>query len=88
MSKFRTPLKNARGLGSAKSGTVHFIHQRLTAAALAPILALFVFDRPYPIAVMALVMAVLIFIRHKDNIGRLLRGEEPRSGVGKKKDAA
>ena len=60
----------------------------LTAAALAPILALFVFDRPYPIAVMALVMAVLIFIRHKDNIGRLLRGEEPRSGVGKKKDAA
>ena len=34
MSKFRTPLKNARGLGSAKSGTVHFIHQRLTAAAL------------------------------------------------------
>ena len=60
----------------------------LTAAALAPILASFVFDRPYPIAVMALVMAVLIFIRHKDNIGRLLRGEEPRSGVGKKKDAA
>ena len=34
MSKFRTPLKNARGLGSAKSGTVHFIHQRLTATAL------------------------------------------------------
>src|SRR5690606_36128365 len=34
MSKYRTPLKNARGLGSAKSGTVHFIHQRLTATAL------------------------------------------------------
>ena len=60
----------------------------LTAAALAPILALFVFDRPYPIAAMALFMAVLIFIRHKDNIGRLLKGEEPRSGLGKKKDPA
>jgi len=34
MSNFRTPLKNARGLGSAKSGTMHFIHQRLTATAL------------------------------------------------------
>ena len=33
-NKFRTPLKNARGLGSAKSGTEHFIHQRLTATAL------------------------------------------------------
>jgi len=34
MSKFRTPLKNVRGLGSAKSGTEHFIHQRFTATAL------------------------------------------------------
>ena len=34
MNKFRTPLKNVRGLGSAKSGTEHFIHQRLTATAL------------------------------------------------------
>lgn len=34
MSNFRTPLKNARGLGSSKSGTEHFIHQRLTATAL------------------------------------------------------
>ena len=33
-NKFRTPIKNARGLGSAKSGTEHFIHQRLTATAL------------------------------------------------------
>jgi glycerol-3-phosphate acyltransferase PlsY len=55
----------------------------LTAAVLAPIFALFVFDRPYPITVLALVMAVLIFIRHKDNIGRLLKGQEPRIG-GKK----
>ena len=32
--RFRTPLKNVRGWGSAKTGTGHFIHQRLTATAL------------------------------------------------------
>ena len=34
MSRFRTPLKHARGLGTAKTGTEHFVHQRLTATAL------------------------------------------------------
>ena len=29
----RTPLKRARGLGSAKDGTHHFIWQRITALA-------------------------------------------------------
>ena len=57
----------------------------LTAAALAPIYV-FLLDRPYPIAVMALFMGVLIYVRHKDNIGRLLKGQEPK--IGKKKDAA
>ncbi|MBB3890398.1 glycerol-3-phosphate acyltransferase PlsY [Phenylobacterium haematophilum] len=57
----------------------------LTAAALAPIYV-FLLDRPYPIAVMALFMGVLIYIRHKDNIGRLLKGQEPK--IGKKKDTA
>ena len=33
-NRYRTPLKNVRGWGSAKTGTEHFIHQRLTAAAL------------------------------------------------------
>ena len=32
--KLRTPLKRARGLGSAKGGTHHFIVQRITAVAL------------------------------------------------------
>ena len=32
--KLRTPLKRARGLGSAKDGTHHFIVQRITAVAL------------------------------------------------------
>ena len=34
MSDLRNPLKVARGLGSAKDGTSHFIHQRVTAIAL------------------------------------------------------
>ena len=33
----QTPLKRARGLGSAKSGTHHFIIQRVTAVALIPL---------------------------------------------------
>lgn len=33
--RLRNPLKTARGLGSAKSGTEHFITQRVTAVALA-----------------------------------------------------
>ena len=33
----RTPLGRARGHGSAKSGTGHFIHQRLTAIAHIPL---------------------------------------------------
>ncbi|GAB3385237.1 succinate dehydrogenase, hydrophobic membrane anchor protein [Lysobacter fragariae] len=33
-NKLRTPLKTARGLGSAKDGTHHFVLQRITAVAL------------------------------------------------------
>ena len=36
-SDLKTPLKRARGLGSAKSGTHHFIVQRVTAVALIPL---------------------------------------------------
>ncbi|KAF1710646.1 succinate dehydrogenase, hydrophobic membrane anchor protein [Pseudoxanthomonas kalamensis DSM 18571] len=43
MSNFRTPLKNARGLGTAKTGTEHFVHQRLTATALVVLGIWFVF---------------------------------------------
>ena len=39
--RYRTPLKRARGLGSAKDGTHHFIVQRITAIALV-FLALYV----------------------------------------------
>ena len=34
MSRYRTPLKEVLGLGSAKTGTAHFVAQRLTATAL------------------------------------------------------
>ncbi|WP_297508800.1 glycerol-3-phosphate 1-O-acyltransferase PlsY [uncultured Caulobacter sp.] len=57
----------------------------LTAAVLAAPFAL-AFDQPYPMLWLCLFMALLIFIRHRPNIIRLLRGEEPR--IGQKKDAA
>jgi succinate dehydrogenase / fumarate reductase membrane anchor subunit len=38
----QTPLGRVHGLGSAKSGTEHFWHQRLTAAALLPLTFWFV----------------------------------------------
>lgn len=38
MDSLQTPLARVRGLGSAKSGTTHFIYQRLTAIALIPLL--------------------------------------------------
>lgn len=56
----------------------------LTAAVLAAPFALAT-DQPYPMMVLALFMAVLIFIRHRENIARLLKGEEPK--IGKKKTA-
>ncbi|MBL8298975.1 MAG: succinate dehydrogenase, hydrophobic membrane anchor protein [Rhodanobacteraceae bacterium] len=42
MSRLRTPLKTVRGLGSARSGTRHFIVQRITAVALVPLSCWFV----------------------------------------------
>lgn len=40
----RTPLANAKGMGSAKEGTSHFIYQRVTAIALVPLSIWFVFS--------------------------------------------
>lgn len=42
--KYRTPLANARGLGSAKDGVSHWVWQRLTAIIIAPISLWFVFS--------------------------------------------
>lgn len=38
----RTPLSRVRGLGSAKDGTQHFWHQRLTAMANVPLIGFFI----------------------------------------------
>ena len=54
----------------------------LTAAALAP-LFVFLLHQPRPVLVLALFMAVLVFVRHHANIARLLKGEEPRIGGAK-----
>jgi len=43
MTVYRTPLKNARGLGSAKSGTQHFWLQRVTGAANIVLIAFLVY---------------------------------------------
>ncbi|PID61141.1 MAG: succinate dehydrogenase, hydrophobic membrane anchor protein [Gammaproteobacteria bacterium] len=40
-ARFRAPLKNVKGLGAAKAGTGHFIHQRMTGIALIPLVFLF-----------------------------------------------
>ncbi len=37
MTDLRTPLSKVKGLGSAKDGTHHFWHQRLTALVLIPL---------------------------------------------------
>ena len=55
----------------------------LVAVALAPAVALLI-GRPPAIALLALFMALLVYVRHAENIRRLLRGEEPRIGGSKK----
>ena len=54
----------------------------LTAAALAPFFAL-ALQAGRPVVILAVVMAVVIFIRHRENIARLVKGEEPRIGARK-----
>ena len=54
----------------------------LVAAALAPLYA-FLLHQSRATVILALFMAVLVFIRHHANIARLLKGEEPRIGAGK-----
>jgi glycerol-3-phosphate acyltransferase PlsY len=56
----------------------------LTAVAAAPFLALWLGTHPQ--AWLAAFAAFLVWIRHHENINRLLKGEEPK--IGKKKEAA
>ncbi len=59
----------------------------LTAAALAPLYVFLLGQTPESKLWLAAFMAVLIFIRHHENIRRLLKGEEPRIGGGAQKAA-
>ena len=44
MNNLSTPLSKVKGLGSAKEGTTHFWHQRLTALILVPLVLWFGFS--------------------------------------------
>jgi acyl phosphate:glycerol-3-phosphate acyltransferase len=54
----------------------------LTAIALSPLTGWW-FGGPL-VAGLCLFIAILVFIRHEANIRRLLKGEEPKIGAGKK----
>ena len=54
----------------------------LSAAAMSPLYAL-TLHQPRIVIALALVLALLIFVRHHENIARLLAGTEPRIGKGK-----
>ena len=56
----------------------------LVAAALAP--AYFIAFGRLSESLLALVLAIIIFFTHRDNLHRLWRGEEPRIGSGKSSD--
>lgn len=60
----------------------------LTAAALAPLYVFATDQTPVARLWLAVVMAVLIYIRHAENISRLLKGQEPKIGGAKAAPAA
>lgn len=57
----------------------------LTAFAAAPVIAYTLFNDPN-LALLSGILAALVFWRHKANIQRLLKGEEPKIGQKKDKD--
>ena len=57
----------------------------LAAAALSPVYVLLLHQTPVAKLYLAVILAVLVFIRHEANIRRLLKGEEPRIGADKAK---
>ncbi len=92
---FGTLLAAAFPLGAAAAATwllMAFLFRisslaALTVAALAPLFALFVFHSPHAIVTLTLFMGALIFVRHQENLRRILKGQEPRIGGGKAAEA-
>jgi len=78
MADLRSPLSKVKGLGSAKSGTHHFWHQRLTALLLIPLvlwvgfsLAAMPVDHAtlvewiqQPLVTIALVLTIIVLFYH------------------------
>ena len=75
----RTPLSKVRGLGSAKDGTSHFWHQRLTSLANIPLIVFFLWQvislngEPYsvvierfssPLVAVAMLLVILSGVYH------------------------
>lgn len=54
----------------------------VAAAASFPVALYFIGRPPAAVAVCAVVVAVVVIWRHRTNLGRLVRGEEPRLGKG------
>jgi glycerol-3-phosphate acyltransferase PlsY len=52
----------------------------LSAAVVLPLLLL-TYSYPLPIVVTGIVMGLLIFVKHKENIQRLLQGTENKQGI-------
>jgi glycerol-3-phosphate acyltransferase PlsY len=55
----------------------------LTAAAFSPLFVFATDQEPIAKLYLAVVMAALVFVRHHENIRRLVKGEEPRIGAAK-----
>jgi glycerol-3-phosphate acyltransferase PlsY len=55
----------------------------LLGAALMPLI-LWLLGSPVEYHILGLIMAILIFLKHSDNIKRLLRGKENKFGMGKR----
>ncbi|WP_420549688.1 glycerol-3-phosphate 1-O-acyltransferase PlsY [Curvivirga sp.] len=79
------------GLGAAVTWLIMAVVFRisslsaLVALALAPIYAWY-FQKP-EVAIGAAILAILAWIRHHQNIVRILKGEEPKIGKSKKKES-
>jgi glycerol-3-phosphate acyltransferase PlsY len=73
----------ATWLVTAKLGKISSL-AALTAAALAPVYAALL-HQPTPTVILAALLALLVVVRHHQNIRRLLAGTEPRIGADKVK---
>lgn len=50
----------------------------IIAALLFPVLTAFIFPQPVPYIILSIIMAIMVLYRHKENIKRLLAGQESK----------